>query len=952
MKLSLRTIVLICLMLTLVLALDSSSAVASEPTIIHVSTKKKAKSQPLSHSLQLFLDQTRKHIPEDILTPEIQSQFKDLAGDDVYQFKRGHFWLRAVIHNDDPEAAEYRLVHDYSFTDQIRLYRLENQHIVPYAQRGDQIPSKPEDNDYRLPAFHLTLPPGSSTFYILVDTVGPVNLTFTLVPVADFVSNSRKDYLLLGVLFGFVIVMVGYNIFLAARLHTPSYYFYVGYITCFGIVQFLFTGTAQYLLPSSSLTYFFLNHGIILSAELTAIFGALFAMSFLNIKESSPLLYKAMLCFFPLSIIDVGLSFYDFNLALSFVLFTNFYISLVLLVSGVQGCLRRYRPAYFFLSAWIFLIVGSMITMGRIYGLLPNTMFTTWSQFFGGALELILLSVAMGDKMSLIQEESHQKISKLASNLNLANNQLQDHIDNVEAIVDEKTRDIKSMLSNIQQGIFMISSKDSMIMPDYSDHLAVILNTQTIAGRSVRDIIFSRSDLSQDCINQTESVIMNALGDTELNFEVNQELLVRELLFTFSDSEKVLELEWSAICNDVDVVEKILVTVRDVTQMRELERKQLKQQHELEAIGKVLKVPADKFMNFIGTCQEFMRSCHRTLNAEAKLNLKAINLVFMNVHTMKGMARTFRLDDLANALHEFEDHLEPFRHKPDAMMESTQLLDFLKVAEDRVMFYSYINGEKLGRKPQGKTELEQHNWIRSKVKKLRSIDTNRMNAEEAAIIRQVIDEMEHRYGMNLEKALESLLQGLPATANTLGKAAPQVIFEHDEILLTSAGQILAERTFVHLLNNSIDHGIESIEARMTLGKPIRGQIRIKTWMDGSDMMVSMQDDGYGLNLQRVYKKALEQGLIHSPEPAIQDLANLIFEAGFSTKDEASMTSGRGVGMDAVRTYLVNSNSTIAIKLLDTQRLSGDLKPIAFRFEMRLDAHLFLLNSTRLIHQVA
>ncbi len=924
----------------------------AEPRVVTLPSGSSQEKISLSHEFQILFDPSRQLAVDAVLQPENQSRFQDMAGQDVYQISRGHFWLRVTLVNPGSEVAHYRLVNHFSYSDRIHLYQWEGGRLVPKAQRGDTIPAEPEANDHRLPNFPLRLAPGPTTFYLLYDTAGAVNLRFSVMTDQTFTSSSRSEFMFLGLLFGFVAVMIGYNIFLAIRLRNPSFYLYVGYIACFALVQLLFTGTAQYLLPESWLTTILLNQGIVISAELTAIFGSLFAISFLNIKDNSPVLYKVILGFYPLSAFDIVLSFLNFDMSISFVLLTNTYISVALLLAGVLGCMRSYRPAYFYLAAWSFLIVGSLITMGRIYGFLPDNAFTCWSQFVGGAMEVVLLSLALGDKMSLIQEEAHHEISKLAADLNVANATLKDHIENVEAIVEEKTRDIKSMLANIPQGIFMISAKDGLIMPDYSVHLASILGTKAISGRGVRDILLSRSDLSFDQIDQTETVLLSSLGYDSLNFEANQALLAKELLLNLPQGSKILELEWNPICDENDVVEKILVTLRDVTQIRELERQREQQQRELEAIGKVLQVPSDKFNNFLATCEDFMGSCTQTLDNEPTLQLKSIHKVFMNIHTMKGMARTFHLDDLATALHEFESQLEPHRHHEGAQVDSSLLRRHLKSAEDRIAFYRHINADKLGRKASSKTDQDQNAWIRMKVHKLRSIDTGRMKPEERESLLQVIDGLEQRYATNLEKSLESILQSLPETANGLGKATPQVIFEHDEILLSSEGQLLVERIFMHLLNNAIDHGIESIDERRKMGKPRRGMIRLNTWVDKGEMLITIQDDGQGLNLRRIFKKATELDLFKDAAPKAQDLANLIFEAGFSTKDEATLTSGRGVGMDAVRTYLINSNSSIEVQLLDPNRPRGDLEPIAFRFLIKLDKGLFIQPHLSMLNRVA
>ena len=105
-------------------------------------------------------------------------------------------------------------------------------------------------------------------------------------------------------------------------------------------------------------------------------------------------------------------SLFDFNLSASLlVLLTNSYVTALLAYVAIRGCIEKYRPAYFYIVAWGCLIVGSSVTMGRIYGLLPDTTFTQWSQFLGGAIEVVLLSLAIGDKVRLEQEESSAKIS-------------------------------------------------------------------------------------------------------------------------------------------------------------------------------------------------------------------------------------------------------------------------------------------------------------------------------------------------------------------------------------------------------------------------------------------------------------------------------------------------------------------------------------------------------------
>jgi two-component system chemotaxis sensor kinase CheA len=106
---------------------------------------------------------------------------------------------------------------------------------------------------------------------------------------------------------------------------------------------------------------------------------------------------------------------------------------------------------------------------------------------------------------------------------------------------------------------------------------------------------------------------------------------------------------------------------------------------------------------------------------------------------------------------------------------------------------------------------------------------------------------------------------------------------------------------MHLVRNSIDHGIEPPEERLAKGKPKTGTVTLEAKNAGNDVLIIVKDDGNGLDRESVLKKAKENGLLHRPEAEMSDkeVYNLIFLPGFSTKDSITEFSGRGVGMDVV-----------------------------------------------------
>ncbi|HET9656198.1 MAG TPA: chemotaxis protein CheA [Kineosporiaceae bacterium] len=133
--------------------------------------------------------------------------------------------------------------------------------------------------------------------------------------------------------------------------------------------------------------------------------------------------------------------------------------------------------------------------------------------------------------------------------------------------------------------------------------------------------------------------------------------------------------------------------------------------------------------------------------------------------------------------------------------------------------------------------------------------------------------------------------------------------EVDKALVEQIGDPL-----MHLVRNSMDHGIESPGVRLERGKPARGTLRLNAFHDSGSIVIEVSDDGSGIDTQAVLTKAIERGLV---EPGTvlsdQEICQLIFEPGFSTAEQVSNLSGRGVGMDVVKRNVTALRGTIDIE---------------------------------------
>lgn len=119
---------------------------------------------------------------------------------------------------------------------------------------------------------------------------------------------------------------------------------------------------------------------------------------------------------------------------------------------------------------------------------------------------------------------------------------------------------------------------------------------------------------------------------------------------------------------------------------------------------------------------------------------------------------------------------------------------------------------------------------------------------------------------------------------------------------------------VHIVRNSIDHGIESPEIRLKAGKPAKGKVKMAAFHQGGNILIQITDDGAGINLEKLKLKAIDKGIVDADSNlSKEDIVDLIFHPGFSTADVVSDVSGRGVGMDVVRRNIRGLGGSVEVQ---------------------------------------
>jgi two-component system, chemotaxis family, sensor kinase CheA len=152
-------------------------------------------------------------------------------------------------------------------------------------------------------------------------------------------------------------------------------------------------------------------------------------------------------------------------------------------------------------------------------------------------------------------------------------------------------------------------------------------------------------------------------------------------------------------------------------------------------------------------------------------------------------------------------------------------------------------------------------------------------------------------------------------AKSCGKEVNLVVTGQDTDLDKSILDMLAE-PLAHLVRNAVDHGIESPAERINDGKPAQGTVTLDAYHQGNEIVIEVTDDGRGINRDKLIAKAVERGLLKQGDAAVMgeaDINDLIFHPGLSTAQEVTSISGRGVGMDVVKTVLEKLKGTVTIR---------------------------------------
>lgn len=357
--------------------------------------------------LSIFKDSTAQMTVKEVLKSENLSKFIPFGGDAPnYGYSKAAFFAKFQLNNPDIKAKEVFIEVDYAVLDDVRMYVYdENKTLVREFYTGDLYPHKQRDLSTRNYVFRVKIEP-LRTYQVVFRIKNSSTMSFPIFlwEPDKFLKAEAYSMWMFGIYYGIMLVMFLYNFFIFLVLKEKSYLWYILGILTIILFQLSFNGIGfQYIW--SNLPAF--NHfNTALAASLLIVFNLLFTREFLNTYHNQKVLDRIMLL---LVFITSACAIFSFVLSQSITLRLATSLTLpaafTILYGGFNALGKGFKPARFFVTAWLVYVVGAMLVALRGLGLAPTNFITTYSMQFGSAMEVILLSLALADKINLLRKE-------------------------------------------------------------------------------------------------------------------------------------------------------------------------------------------------------------------------------------------------------------------------------------------------------------------------------------------------------------------------------------------------------------------------------------------------------------------------------------------------------------------------------------------------------------------
>jgi two-component system chemotaxis sensor kinase CheA len=448
----------------------------------------------------------------------------------------------------------------------------------------------------------------------------------------------------------------------------------------------------------------------------------------------------------------------------------------------------------------------------------------------------------------------------------------------------EERDEMSAMKDNLEQGLFLMN-RAGFIQGQYSKALEKVLSAAELQGKNFLALLSSSMKAKDiDTLKDYFAMVIDGTFKQEMLKDMNP-LYEFGYVSVETGEEKTLRCNFSAVRRESGEV-FILGLIQDITVETKLQRRlaeeETKRQAEMRSLFEVIQVDPQVFGDFIEDTEYEFSKINDLLKDETVSSGDLMVNMYQSIHAVKSNALILGLTDFSGKLHDLESKIKNIRDKEAITFEDTLSLtvELKNIMREKDSFSTTIN--KINSFKIGEAKKQDHYVL---------VETLTQAAEKAAA--------------SMGKKVRFLVEGIDSEAMRRG---PRRIMKE---------------ALTQLVRNAVYHGIEDPKERLSAGKSEEGLIRFSVKTEDENIRLVLNDDGRGLDIERIREKAAELKLIPEEkgnrEKEESALIDAIFIPGFSTAKEADLNAGRGIGLNLVRDRIREARGSVKVQ---TQKGKG------------------------------
>lgn len=520
---------------------------------------------------------------KNIQAPETAARFHKLSSSTTgFGLSRSHFWLRFSVDYLDTAQTHYVIVQRNPLTDNIILYRQNENGDAIASATGGRLRFAHREFPTREFAWSVPANPYTrDTYWVEFYGLGALDIDLELTTLHAAWGEFETGHLVMGLYFGGTLCLLFYNLFIYVSVRDRSYLYYLLYLVSGACLFFGMNGLGfRYWWPNSR----WWNEGYMLFA-FTGFLGMLqFTRNFLHTDHYSQPLNRWLKTMAAASAIAAtGVIWIPRSIIFTVANFATILVSLTCLYAGVSIWRRRYRPARYYVISWLSIMTGIVIYALKNFGVLPYNPLTHYAAQLGSFMEMLLLSLAMGDRMALLQTEKlaaevDTKAKILAANMAL------------EETVKARTNELSSNMQALaQQHEQLKKTEQQLVQAEKMSSLGSVVSGVAHELRNPANFVQISNDNLQRELGQLHSHL-HSLADEESD---------SELLLQLDSQFKRLKEHLHLVTDGTGRITRIVNDLRTFSRMDEAKMQSASPSSSLESTLRLVEAQFGEQVQFV-----------------------------------------------------------------------------------------------------------------------------------------------------------------------------------------------------------------------------------------------------------------------------------------------------------------------------------------------------------------